>query len=93
MRKMIARLDTKKVFGGVRNKNTVKIVDSEGGIGSKKAKTIPSPGKVMASVVGNSHSVVLKDYLERGKTITRAYYATYLHLKAEIAENSHIYNI
>lgn len=53
----------------------------------KKAKTVPSAGKVMATVFWDSRGVILIDYLEKGKTITGAYYATLLDkLKAEIEE-------
>lgn len=58
----------------------------------KKAKTVISAGKVMATVFWDSHGVILIDYLQKGKTITGAYYASLLDkLKAELAENGHIY--
>ena len=44
----------------------------------KKAKTVLSAGKVMATVFWNSQGIILVDYLEKGKTITGAYYATLL---------------
>ena len=44
----------------------------------KKAKTVPSAGKVMATVFWDSHGVVLIDYLEQGRTITGEYYASLL---------------
>src|SRR5436190_5083057 len=51
----------------------------------KKAKTVLSAGKVMATVFWDSHGIVLIDYLEKGKTITGTYYASLLNkLKAEI---------
>ena len=57
----------------------------------KKAKTVFSAGKVMATVFWDSHGVILIDYLQKGKTITGAYYASLLDkLKAELAENGHI---
>lgn len=53
----------------------------------KKAKTVFSAGKVMATVFWDSHGVILIDYLQKGKTITGAYYASLLdELKAQIAE-------
>ena len=53
----------------------------------KKAKTVFSAGKVMATVFWDSHGVILIDYLQKGKTITGAYYASLLDkLKAKIAE-------
>ncbi|KAL6257504.1 hypothetical protein P5V15_011074 [Pogonomyrmex californicus] len=53
----------------------------------KKVKTVPSAGKVMATVFWDSHGIVCIDYLEKGKTITGAYYASLLDkLKAEIAK-------
>ena len=48
------------------------------GSASKKAKTVLSSGKVMATVFWYSQGVVLIDYLEKGKTITGQYYATLL---------------
>jgi histone-lysine N-methyltransferase SETMAR len=44
----------------------------------KKAKTVPSAGKVMATVFWDSRGVVLIDYLQKGKTITGAYYSSLL---------------
>lgn len=41
----------------------------------KKAKTVTSAGKVMASVFWDSHGVLLIDYLEKGKCINGEYYA------------------
>ena len=53
----------------------------------KKDKTVFSAGKVMATVFWDSHGVILIDYLQKGKTITGAYYASLLDkLKAELAE-------
>jgi histone-lysine N-methyltransferase SETMAR len=44
----------------------------------KKAKTVPSAGKVMATVFWDSHGIIHIDYLEKGKTITGAYYSALL---------------
>ena len=44
----------------------------------KKAKTVFSAGKVMATVFWDSHGVILIDYLQKGNTITVVYYATLL---------------
>jgi len=41
----------------------------------KKAKSIPSAGKVMATVFWDSQGVIYFDYLEKGKTVTGLYYA------------------
>ena len=41
----------------------------------------------MATVFWDSHGVILIDYLQKGKTITEAYYASLIDkLKAELAE-------
>ncbi|GFX57473.1 mariner transposase [Trichonephila clavipes] len=40
---------------------------------SKKAKTVPSAGKVMASVFGDACGIIFIDYLEKGKTINNEY--------------------
>ena len=70
-----------------RNKNTVQTVDCKGETGSEKAKTVFSAGKVMATLFWDSRGVILIDYLQKGKTITGAYYASLLDkLKAELAE-------
>lgn len=44
----------------------------------KKAKTVLSAGKVMATVFWDARGIIFIDYLEHGKTITGAYYVTLL---------------
>ena len=44
----------------------------------KKAKTVPSAGKVMATIFWDSHGIILIDYLQKGKTITGEYYDSLL---------------
>lgn len=44
----------------------------------KKAKTVPSAGKVMATVFWDSQGIIHIDYLEKGRTITGQYYANLL---------------
>ena len=44
----------------------------------KKAKVVPSAGKVMATVFWDAKGIILIDYLEKGKTITGVYYASLL---------------
>jgi len=44
----------------------------------KKAKTVPSAGKVMATVFWDSRGIIFTDYLEKGRTITGQYYADLL---------------
>lgn len=44
----------------------------------KKAKTVSSAGKVMATVFWDSNGVIHTDYLEKGKTITGQYYCDLL---------------
>ena len=41
----------------------------------KKAKIVMSSGKVMAFISLEAEEVLLVDYLDKGRTITRAYYA------------------
>ncbi|UYV79086.1 hypothetical protein LAZ67_17001076 [Cordylochernes scorpioides] len=41
----------------------------------RKAKTVPSAGKVMVSVFWDSEGVLLLDFLNKGQTITGNYYA------------------
>ena len=44
----------------------------------KKAKTVPSAGKVMATMFWNSLGIILIDYIQKGKTVTGEYYASLL---------------
>ena len=44
----------------------------------KKAKTVLSAGKVMATIFWDSHGIVLIDYLQKRKTITGEHYASLL---------------
>ena len=44
----------------------------------KKAKTVPSAKKVLATVFWDSQGIIFTDYLEKGRTITGQYYADYL---------------
>jgi histone-lysine N-methyltransferase SETMAR len=53
----------------------------------KKAKTVLSAGKVMASVFWDAKGILFIDYLQKGKTIKGEYYANLLNrLKTAIAE-------
>jgi len=53
----------------------------------KKAKTVYSAGKIMATVFWDSQEIILIDYLEKGTTITGAYYSSLLNrLKTELQE-------
>lgn len=49
----------------------------------KKAKTVPSAGKVMASVFWDARGIIFIDYLPRGKTINGEYYANLLQRLSE----------
>ena len=54
----------------------------------KKAKSMISAGKVMASVFWDSKGVLLIDYLSKGQTVTGFYYANLLcQLRHKIKEN------
>lgn len=44
----------------------------------KKAKSVKSAGKVMATIFWDSKGIILIDYLEKGKTITGQYYSELL---------------
>jgi len=44
----------------------------------KKTRSVPSAGKVMASVFWDAEGILFIDYLERGKTITGEYYSSLL---------------
>ena len=46
--------------------------------GSPMPKTIPSAGKVMASVFWDADGVLIIDYLQKGQTINGTYYASLL---------------
>lgn len=52
----------------------------------KKAKTVPSTGKVMATVLRGSKGILLIDYLGKGKRLTGVYHTLLLvNLNGEIA--------
>jgi len=57
-----------------RDQGTVETVDFTGEPAPKKAKTVPSAGKVMATVFWDSQGVIYIDYLKKGKTVTGLYY-------------------
>jgi len=44
----------------------------------KKTSSVPSPGKVMASVFWDAEGILFIDYLEKGRTITGKYYSNVL---------------
>lgn len=44
----------------------------------KKAKNVPSGGKIMASVIWDAEGVIMVDYLQKGQAVTGAYYAALL---------------
>jgi hypothetical protein len=44
----------------------------------KKTRSVPSAGKVMASVFWYAEGILFIDYLEKGKTITGEYYSNRL---------------
>jgi len=44
----------------------------------KKTRSVPSAGKVMASVFWDAEGILFIDYLEKGKTITGPYYSNLL---------------
>ena len=44
----------------------------------KKKRSVPSAGKVMASVFWDAVGILFVDYLEKGKTIIREYYSNLL---------------
>jgi len=46
--------------------------------GPKKTRSVPSAGKVMASVFWDAEGILFIDYLEKGKTITGEYYSNLL---------------
>ena len=49
-----------------------------------------SAGKVLASVFWDAQGILFIDYLEKRRTINNEYYiALSVHLKEEIAKNSH----
>jgi hypothetical protein len=43
----------------------------------KKTRSVPSAGKVMASVFWDAEGNLFIDYLEKGKTITGEYYSIF----------------
>ena len=55
----------------------------EGERALKKAKTVKSASKVMATIFSDARGISYTDYLEKGQTITGAYYASLLHRLSE----------
>jgi len=51
---------------------------SPGESAPKKAKMVPSAGKVMATIFWDAKGVILMDFLEKGRTITGQYYSELL---------------
>jgi hypothetical protein len=45
---------------------------------SKKIRSVPSAGKIMASVFWDAEGILFIYYLEKGKTITGEYYCKFL---------------
>ena len=45
---------------------------------SKRARTVPSIGKVMGSAFWVAHGILKVDYLQKGQTINGTYYASLL---------------
>ncbi|GBL87739.1 hypothetical protein AVEN_81350-1 [Araneus ventricosus] len=61
--------------------------DFRGDPAPKKAKTLKSVSKVMATVFWDASGILYVDYLEKGQTINGEYYASLLHrLREEINE-------
>ena len=50
-------------------KNQSKMRTGPGETAPTKAKTVPSAGKVMATIFWNSHGIILIDYLQKGKLL------------------------
>ena len=70
-----------------RSKQWVSVVE----LAPKKAKTVPSAHKMMATVVWDACGITLIDFLEKGKTITGLYYTSLLdHLYEEIKKLPHL---
>ena len=61
-----------------KDNNSVKTVNWKGRIGSKESKNYSICWKSVARVFWDNHGIILMHYLESGKTITWAYYATLL---------------
>ena len=59
-------------------KNQSKMWTGPGESAPKKAKTVLSAGKVMATIFWDSHDIISIDYLQMGKIITGDYYVSLL---------------
>ena len=72
-------------------KNQSKQWVEAGGSAPKKAKTVKSAGKVMATVFWDAHGILLIDFLEKGSAIRGKYYRALLDQLIEGSrENDHI---
>ena len=57
--------------------------------GLRRRRRVKTAGKVMATVFWDARGIIYTDYLEKGQTITGAYYASLLHrLSDEIKKKS-----
>jgi histone-lysine N-methyltransferase SETMAR len=71
------------------SKQQLKLWTEAGCSALKKTRSVPSAGKVMASVFWDAEGVLFIDCLEKGKTITREYYSNLLtRLDKKIHEKS-----
>ena len=61
-----------------KTKQQSKLWKHHGSPAPKKAKSVISARKVMASVFWDSEGVLLIDYLSKGQTVTGSYYANLL---------------
>ena len=73
----------------IRDQGTIETVDFNRR--AKKAETVLSTEKFMATVFWDSQDVIYVDYLEKGKTVTKLYYAELLgRFDAELQKNDPI---
>ena len=61
-----------------RGQTTIETAQAPGLPPPKKAKTVLSAGKVMASVFWDADGILLIDYLQKGQSINGTYYASLL---------------
>ena len=61
-----------------RGQTTIETIEAARLTPAKEAKTVPSAGKVMASVFWDEDGILLIDYLQKGQTINGTYYTLLL---------------
>jgi histone-lysine N-methyltransferase SETMAR len=75
VRRFITMDETWSHYYTPESKQQTKLWTEAGCSAPKKTRSVPSAGKVMASVFWDAEGILFVDYLEKGKTITGEYHS------------------